>query len=178
MIPVKPVTVREGRSPHTTALSDQSLKLPGGNWDRLQQVKDTGRFLLPAGTSFVEKDVLGVAEQVHNITGGKCAVASCDCGHCLERGHFPHVVLEKARDGQTHPVFGFTRFGPHVVQRLREIHVSTGHHTKTMKENQHKRDALKKKAQEKQREKLEVVEAALKSHKFNWTGPDGMRTRG
>jgi hypothetical protein len=175
VIPVKPVTVREGRG-HSSALSDQSLELPG-EWDKVTKVQNTSRFLLPSGTAFVERDVLGVAEEVERISGGKCRVASCSCGKCLEKGHYPHVVLELSRRGQTSPVFGFTNFGPHVVQRLREIHVSTGHHKESLKKNEKIRKDMKAKAVEVQRENLEIVETALKSHKFDWRGPRGLRTR-
>jgi len=176
-VTVRPVTVREGRG-HASALSNQSKNLPGNEWEKIQEVKDTSQFLLPAGTHWVERDVMGVAEEVHHVTKGKCRVASCSCGHCLERGHFPHVVLELARNGRTSPVFGFTSFGPHVIHRLREIHVSQGHEKKMREKNDKIRESHKKKSEEYQQEKLEVIRAALESHKHDWRGPNGLRTTG
>lgn len=175
VIPVKPVTVREGRG-DTSALSKQSLDLPG-NWDKVSVARDTSRFLLPAGTSFVERDVLNVAEEVHRVSEGKLSVASCSCGRCVEKGHFPHVVLELDRRGRTSPVFGFTTFGPEVVQRVREIHISQKHVQKASARNKLIREQAKKNASLAQQEKLEIIEAALKSSKFDWRGPEGLRTR-
>lgn len=175
MTKVTPVTVREGRA-DSSALSNQSLALPG-DMGNLTAQKNESEFLIPVGTHWVERDVLGISEQVYQVTGGKCRVASCNCGRCLDKGHFPHVVLELGKDGRTHPVFGFTRFGPHVVQRIREIHISQNPNKKAMESNRQKREELKRKSQDIQQEKLEIVEAALKSTKFDWRGPKGMRTR-
>ena len=176
MKPVTPVTVREGRG-HSSALSNQSLKLPGQNWESLTQVRDSDKFLIPVGTDFVERDVLGISEEVHRVTGGKCRVASCQCGKCLEKGHYPHVVLEKTRGGHTSPVFGFTNFGPHIVRRLREIHVSNNPNKKSMQNNQKIVAERKRKQDEARQEGLEIVRAALESHKLDWKGPNGIRTR-
>ena len=172
---VTPVTVREGRA-DSSALSNQSLALPG-DMGNLQAQRNESEFLMPVGTHWVERDVLGISEQVYEVTRGKCRVASCQCGRCLDKGHFPHVVLELGKDGRTHPVFGFTSFGPHVVQRIQEIHVSQNPNKKTMQANAERRQQLKQKSRVIQQEKLEVVESALKSKKFDWRGPDGMRTR-
>lgn len=173
---VKPVTVvREGRG-HSSALSDQSLELPG-QWDKFAPKYNQGSFVLPVGTSWVEQDVLGVAEEVYRVTNGKCRVASCTCGHCLTRGHFPHVVLELDRYGRTHPVFGSRSLGSHIVQRLREMHVSQKPNKKAMDSNEKEYERRKKIARERQTENLEVIQSALDSHKFDWKGPDGFRTR-
>lgn len=172
---VKPVTVREDRG-QSSVLSDQSLELPG-QWDTFTPKRSEGAFVLPVGTHWVEQDVLGVAEEVHRITRGKCRLASCTCGHCLRRGHFPHVVLELDKYGRTNPVFGSRSLGPHIVQRLREMHVSNNPNKKAMKENEKEYNRRKKLAEEVQAEKLEVVQSALNSHKFDWRGPDGMRTK-
>lgn len=175
MIPVTPVTVREGRA-NSSALSNQSLKLPG-DWNKVQANTNASEFVLPVGTHWVARDVMGISEEVERISGGRCRVASCQCGRCPSEGHFPHVVVERSRGGGTHPVFGFSSFGPHVIQRLREIHVGQNHHAKSMEENQRLRQQLKKRADDVQQEKLEVVAAALASHKHDWRGPDGIRTR-
>ena len=174
MLP-NPITVREDRG-HSSVLSDQSLEVPG-QWNEAQVLSRSSEFLLPAGTSWIKRDVLGVAEEVERMTGGKCRVASCSCGKCLQLGHFPHVVVELTKQGQTVPVFGSKELGPHIVQRLREIHVSNNPNKKSMKKNAKLRAEMKQKALEIQREKLAVVEAALRSHKFDYRGPNGMRTR-
>lgn len=173
---VKPVTVREGRG-HASALSNQSLNLPGQDWDKLTEIKDTSKFLIPVGTDFVERDVLGISEEVYRITNGRCRVASCSCGKCLEKGHYPHVVVERGKSGRTYPVFGFTNFGPHILQRLRQIHVSNEPNKKSMKKNAQIYESRKQIARDKQTEKLEVIESALRSHKFDWRGPNGIRTK-
>lgn len=175
---VTPVTVvREGRG-HASALSDQSLELPG-KWDKFTPKTNEGSFLLPVGTDWVESDVLGVAEEVARITRGKCRVASCSSGHdCMRLGHFPHVVLELDRFGRTHPVFGSRTLGPHIVQRLRQMHVSNDPNAQSIKNNDRIRDSRRKKAEDALTEKLEIVSAALSSHKHNWRGPNGLRTGG
>lgn len=174
MLPT-PITVREGRG-HSSALSAQSLEVPG-HWNEAQVLTKSSEFLLPAGTSWVKRDVLGVAEEVERMTGGRCRVASCSCGKCLQVGHFPHVVVELTRSGQTVPVFGTRELGPHVVQRLREIHVSNNPNKKSMKKNAEIRAAMKKKSREVQLERLDIIESALRSHKFDYRGPNGLRTR-
>lgn len=175
---IKPVTVvREGRG-HASALSDQSLELPGEWHLGLQPRTNQGSFLLPVGTSWVENDVLGVAEEVYCITRGKCRVASCTQGHdCMKLGHFPHVVVELDKRGRTHPVFGSSSLGPHIVQRLREMHVSNNPNEKSVRQNEKIRKELEKKSREVLTEKLEIVESALTSRKYDWRGPDGLRTR-
>lgn len=175
MLSVKPVTVKESRA-DTSPLSNQSLHLPG-NWSELETQKKSGEFLLPVGTDWVSRDVMGVSEEVNRISQGKCRVASCQCGKCLDKGHFPHIILEIGKSGRTYPVFGFTHFGPHVVQRLQEIHASQNPNKKSMDNNQKILKTRRSEALDAQREKLDIVGAALNSHKFNWRGPDGIRTR-
>lgn len=170
-----PVTVREGRG-HASALSDQSLHLPG-QWDKIHASTNESRFLLPTGIGWVENDVLGVAEEVKRITNGKCRLASCACGKCLERGHFPHVILELTKRGRTVPVFGARELGPHILQRLRQMHVSQNPNESSIQHNKRLRAERRGQALEGMRERLEVVEGALKSHKFDYRGPYGMRTR-
>lgn len=170
---IKPVTVRES-SRESATLSDQSLALPG-NWDKIIEAgSNVDKTLLPVGTHWVERDVLGISEEVHRVTRGKCRVASCQCGKCVEVGHFPHVVLEVDRFGRTSPVFGFTSFGSHVVQRLREMHVSNNPNKKAMASNARLRKAREQRVAEARQEKLEVIESALRSHKHDWKGPGNM----
>lgn len=175
---VTPVTVvREGRG-HASALSDQSLQVPG-QWDTFKPRTNEGSFLLPVGTDWVENDVLGVAEEVSRVTRGKCRVASCTSGHdCMRLGHFPHVVVELDKFGRTHPIFGSTTLGSHIVQRLREMHVSNNPNAKSVENNDRLRRQRRNAVREAQAEKLEIVSAALASHKHLWTGPNGLRTRG
>lgn len=174
---ITPVTVvREGRG-HASALSDQSLEVPG-QWDHFAPKTNEGDFLLPVGTDWVTNDVLGVAEEVHRVTRGKCRLASCTSGHdCLRLGHFPHVVVELDKFGRTHPVFGSRSIGPHIVQRLREMHVSNNPNARSVENNERIRANRQRLAQEAQAERLEVVSAALASHKFDWRGPNGLRTK-
>lgn len=172
---VTPVTVRGGRA-NTSPLANQSLDLPG-DWNKVQANKNTAEFMLPVGTDWVARDVLGVSEEVSRVTQGKCRVASCQCGRCLDKGHFPHVVVEKGKSGRVYPVFGFTHFGPHVIQRVQEIHVSQNPNKKSMENNKKVLEANKAKARELQTERLEVVHSALSSSKFDWRGPNGIRTK-
>lgn len=176
---VTPVTVRGGRGDKAaSALSNQSLNLPGGNWDDLQVERNTSNFLLPAGTHWVENDILSISDRVNQITNGKCRVASCTCGNCVMKGHFPHVVVELTRSGKTAPVFGFTEFGEHVLHRLREIHVSQEPNKKSEENNRRVREQARKNTDAHRREKLEIIQAALDSPKHDWRGPGGIRTKG
>lgn len=168
------VKVREGRA-DSSVLSDQSLLLPG-QWDN-QHISRGSSLLEPVGTNWVERDVLGISEEVHRVTLGKCKVASCTCGNCERKGHFPHVVLELGKDGRTYPVFGFTSFGPHVLQRLLEIHVSQKPNEKSIKNNREVQKNRKAKARQVQSETMEITQAALESTKYDWRGPRGLRTK-
>lgn len=165
--------VREHRSDSETP-REQKLLLPG-EWEQIQAQKASSRFLVPTGTDWVEKDVLGIANEVAT-RWPNLAVASCDCGHCLPRGHYPHVVLEHCKDGVTRPVFGFTRFDRDVIHRLQAIHSSEDPQGKHEKIKEKARADAKKQRADEQREQLEVVEAALRSPKINWTGPGGTKT--
>lgn len=153
--------------------SEQKLLLPG-DWST-QQMATGGGLIEPVGTHWVERDVLGVAEEVAQ-RWPNLRVASCDCGCCLSQGHYPHVVVEMCKDGKTRPVFGFTKFGRHIIERLAQIHVSNQSNEQMEKQNEKVREDLKKKTDEKRRADLEVVESALKSHKHDWKGPNGLRT--
>lgn len=166
-------TVREHRS-DSEAPQPQKLLLPG-EWERMQAAAASSRFLVPAGTSWVERDVLGIANEVAS-RWPNLAVASCDCGHCLERNHYPHVVLEHCRDGVTRPVFGFTRMDRDVIHRLQAIHSSQDPQAKHEKIKEAARAEAKRQREEQQQEQLEVIESALRSPKVNWTGPGGAKT--
>lgn len=167
------VSVREGRSDIDQPLN-QGLALPG-DIERLQAIRASSKFVLPAGTHWVENDVLSISNEIAS-RWPNLRVASCPCNRCLIEGHYPHVILEHCKDGVTRPVFGFTRFSPDVVERLKAIHASEDPAAKHREINERKRTEERKRAEEAQREHLEVVEAALKSRKSDWRGPDGLRT--
>lgn len=130
---------------------------------------------LPVGGHFVEKDVLDLAEEVA-ARFPNLRIASCDCNRCAERGHFPHVVVEMTRDGQQRPVLGFYEFGRHVIDMIHKAHISNLSLRDLEDKEGRARQAKKKEAREELEANLEVVEAALKSPKIEWTGPNGVKT--
>lgn len=167
------IRVREQAS-EAHAPIEQKLMLPG-ELEKIQAVRASSKFIRPVGTHWVENDVLGVAEEV-NRRWPNLRVASCPCGHCLRRGHYPHMVMEHCRDGVTRPIFGVTKLNRSVVDRLKAIHESNdpkAHHEELKR--RHRAEA-KRKRDEAQREQMEVIEAALKSPKSDWRGPGGFRT--
>lgn len=155
-------------------LNSTSLLLPG-QWQEEHLRQASSGFMLPVGTSWVQRDVLGIADEI-NARWPNLRVASCACGHCISRGHAPHAVLEHCRDGVTRSVFTFTRFDRDVIDRLHQIHVSQDPQAQHVAHNEAIRKELKRKADERQDEALEIVEAALRSTKFDWRGPGGFRT--
>lgn len=165
------VKIREGADTQRGAMR-QELLLPG-EWERLEAVRAASQFILPVGTQWVQSDVLGIANEVA-ARWPNLAVASCSCGKdCLRQGHYPHVVLEHTRDGQTVPVFGVVRLTREVIHRLQAIHASQNPLAKHKEQNEQARREAKRQAAERQREDLEVLEAALRSHKVDWKGPKG-----
>lgn len=167
------VQVREGGA-HAEAPMEQKLLLPG-EWEKFQAVQASSKFLRPVGTAWVESDVLGISEEIAR-RWPSLRVASCPCGHCARRGHYPHVILEHCRDGVTRPVFGFMRFDRDIIHRLQAIHTSQDPAAKQEKfKAKYRADRAKARA-EQQREDLEVIEAALRSPKLDWKGPNGLRT--
>lgn len=167
------VQVREGGA-HAEAPMEQNLLLPG-DWERVQAISASSKFILPVGTAWVERDVLGIANEVA-ARWPNLAIASCPCGRCLETGHYPHVVMEHCKDGQTRPVFGFTRMDRDVIHRLQAIHASQNPQAKHEQLKNKARAEAKKRRDDAQREQLEVIEAALRSPKYDWRGPGGIRT--
>lgn len=165
--------VREGADDAKAPL-EQKLLLPG-ELEQIQAVRASSKFVRPVGTHWVENDVLGVAEEV-NRRWPNLRVASCPCGHCLVRGHYPHMVMEHCRDGVTRPVFGATRLNRSIVHRLQAIHESQNPAAQHEELKARHRAEAKRQRDEAQRETLEVVEAALKSPKADWRGPGGFRT--
>lgn len=155
----------------------QDLLLPGHH-EQVKAVERASHFLIPVGTHWVERDVLFVSEEITR-RWPNLAVVSCSCCHCLERGHHPHMVVESCRDGQTRPVFGFAEFGRHVIEQLAAIHVenSGGRLDQMRRHNEKIIESRAKKAREQSEEAAEVVVAALRSHKHDWRGPNGLRTQ-
>lgn len=164
------ITVREGRR-DAGAPRRESLLLPG-QWEEDRLRAASSGFMLPVGTSWVERDILGIAEEV-NRRWPNLRVASCSCGHCLARGHAPHAVLEHGRDGVTRPVFSFTRFSRDVIDRLHAIHISQNPAAAHAKHNADLRARLKAEADAARREALAEAEAALRSSKSTWKGSNG-----
>lgn len=157
----------------TRTKSDQeSLALPG-NWDITEDRLDTSsQLLLPVGTDFVEQDVLSIAERAWVEFGVR--IASCACGACLGRGHFPHMVMEVTEHGETVPVFGFKQFDNRVLKRLHEIdtrRVDVGKQVRDKREAA-RRDR-RRQFHDAQGEALDMVESALRSHKHEYKTPIG-----
>ncbi len=167
------IKVREGADTHAGTMK-QELLLPG-QYEQLEAQRASSHFILPVGTQWVQADVLGIANEVA-ARWPNLAIASCPCGKCKERGHYPHVVLEHARDGSTAPVFGFMRLNRDVIHRLQAIHASQDPLAKHKEQNELARAAAKAEAAADQRARLEVVGGALRSGKYDWKGPDGLRT--
>lgn len=167
------IAVRE-KADTAHAPVEQRLLLPGEQ-DQIQAIRASSKFVQPVGTHWVEGDVLGVANEVAR-RWPNLAVASCPCGHCLRKGHYPHVIMEHCRDGVTRPVFGFTRLNRSIVDRLKAIHASNNPQAKHEDLKARHRAEAKRQRDEAQREQLEIAEAALKSSKTDWRGPNGLRT--
>lgn len=167
------IKVREGADRHGGTMQ-QELLLPG-EYEKMQAIRASSHFILPVGTQWVQADVLGIANEVAS-RWPNLAIASCPCGKCKAHGHYPHVVLEHTRTGETVPVFGFMRLNRDVIHRLQAIHTSQDPLAKHKEQNELARAAAKAEADAAQKEQLEVIGAALRSAKHDWRGPNGMRT--
>lgn len=155
------------RAPKTSSVSQRTGLLLPGDWERLQAQAASSKFLLPVGTHWVERDVFGIADEI-NARWPNLRVASCGCGHCITRGHAPHAVLEHCKDGQTRPVFEFTRFGRDIIDRLHAMHTSQDPLAQHEAHNLKVRAELEAKQAEKRAADLEVAEDALRSTKINY----------
>lgn len=155
----------------TAAPRKKHLLLPG-QWEAERMRAASSGFLLPVGTAWVERDVLGIADEI-NARWPNLRVASCSCGQCIPRGHAPHAVLEHCRDGLTRPVFTFTRFSRDVIDRLHAIHVSQDPYAQHEAHNRKVRAEIERKQKEERDAALEEPIAALKSSKSSWRGSDG-----
>lgn len=148
-----------------------------GQFERLQSVERSKHFAIPVGTHWVERDVLYISEEIAR-RWPNLLVVSCSCGQCTLQGHYPHMIMEACRDGQTRPVFGFHEFGRHLIERLQAAH---NENTSDLLERMHRdnekvRKAKRDEALDEQREATEIVAAALESPKLKWTGPNGITT--
>lgn len=151
----------------------QELLLPG-QWEKIQAREASSSFMLPVGCQWVQRDVLGIAEEVA-ARWPNLRVTSCSCGRCLPLGHSPHAVVEFCRDGRTRPVFGFTQFSRDVIDRLHAIHTSQNPHDAHLKHNAALRKALKAEAKAAKDADLEMAVAALESPKTTYTLPGGRK---
>lgn len=156
------------------------LLLPG--YEEMKRIKESaGRFAIPVGGHWVERDVLHISEAISE-RWPTLRVWSCTCGHCLDhpdptRRHFPHKVVEMLEGGGMADVFGFTEFGEHVIQHLYAIDSQVTDPWEVQEqENRKIRRAREKEERARQREALEPIEAALRSRKYHWKGPDGLYT--
>lgn len=162
--------IRQG-SPDAGAPQRNPLAIPG-QWQAQELRQASQGFLLPVGTSWVQRDVLGVAEEVHRLWPN-LRVASCGCGHCLVRGHYPHVVLEACADNVTRPVFGVQRLTAEVIDRLHAIHSDQNPAAAHVRHNEVLRKRFQAEADAARQEALEEPIAALKDTRSTWRGSNG-----
>lgn len=170
-----------GRKPGTPV--KQPLDMPGesSSWFDIQsdqrKGKERGSLLVPDGTGWVEHDTLGVAEEVAQ-RWPNLRVAECRkrCNDCSALGHFPYVVCELTKSGKTVPVLGFLRLDRQVIDTLWSISQAAGDQQKLADaHNERIRAELAQKAADQQQAALEIIGAALKSHKYDWKGPGGVK---
>lgn len=170
-----------GRKPGTPV--KQPLDMPGdaSSWFDIQsdqrRGKETGSLLVPDGTGWVEHDTLGIAEEVARMWPN-LRVAECRmrCSDCSALGHFPYVVCELDAKGRTVPVLGFLRLDRQVIDTLWSISRAAGDQQKLAdKHNERIRAELQRKSEDQQKAALEIIGAALKSHKYDWRGPGGVK---
>lgn len=159
------------RAEHVDGTENKNLLLPGDH-ERLQAIEKSSRFTIPVGTHWVERDVLYVSEEIAR-RWPNLAVVSCSCGKCLTVGHHPHMVVESCRDGQTRPVFGFVKFGRHIIEQLAAAHVSNNTLERIHKNNADVLEQKRKAHRERTGEASEMLVSALRSHKLSWTARHG-----
>lgn len=170
-----------GRKPGTPVRQDLAMPGDDASWHELQSDqrtgKQTGSLLVPNGAGWVEHDTLGVAEEVArrwpNMRVAKCQQR---CTDCAALGHYPYVVMELTRSGKSVPVLGFLRLDRTVIDTIWSISHAAGDQQKLADaHNQKVRAELDRKSAEAQQASLEIVGAALKSRKFDWRGPGGVK---
>jgi len=174
------ITARDvGRKPGVPV--QQPLDMPGesSSWSEIQadqrEDSQTGSLLVPNGAGWVEHDTLGVAEEVAQ-RWPNLRVAECTkrCTDCAALGHFPFVVCELTRSGKTVPVIGFLKLNREVIDTLWSVSQAAGDQQKLANEHNARLKAeIDQKSADQQAEALEIIGAALKSHKYDWKGPGG-----
>lgn len=174
------VSVREGHHrPGAPTRADLNFS---GDWEGVQDHQlvnnqRSGTLLVPNGNGWVEHDTLGVAEEVARLWPN-LRVMECRqrCRNCAALGHYPYTVAELTRDGRTVPVLGFLRLDREVIDTLWSIS-SAKHDTQKLADehNARVRRDIANRQRESQQAALEVVGAALKSNKFDWRGPGGVK---
>lgn len=173
-----PLTVRSpGRRPG--APLRQSLDMPG-DWRGLQDAQRDGQsrgLLVPQGAGWVQHDSLGVAEEVSqrwpNLRVAKCEKG---CVDCAVEGHYPYTVVELTVSNKAVPILGFMRLDRSVIDTLWSISAEQ-HDTQRLADehNERVRAEIARKQHEHREAMLEVIGAALKSNKFDWIGPGGVK---
>lgn len=156
--------------------SMSNLLLPGDH--SIHKVRSANELLLPAGTSWVRRDHLRIREEIKRLWPN-LDIAACRCNRCMERGHWPYMVVELCRDGVTRPIFGVDRLDGRVIKRLYEARNANNPLGKLQERNARRRAEIRARSDAERRERLDVVESALRSHKHNYRADSmGMRTRG
>lgn len=156
----------------------QDLLLPG-QWDKsLTSVDNAGKFLLPQGTHWIEADVLNITRAIKN-RWPELGVASCACGKCAMRGHFPHMVVQLSLKGKTIPVFGFSEFSPEIIRHLEALDFrrhdkgARGLAEELIKQDEAKRLSRKNSLQDEREEHKDMIVGALRSRKHDYSTPLG-----
>jgi len=172
------ITARDrGRKPGTPL--KQTLEMPG-EWRGLQDAQQAGDakgLIVPTGAGWVERDTLGVAEEVAT-RWPNLRVAECQqrCNDCVATGHYPYVVCEVDAKGRTVPVLGFIELNRSVIDTLWSISQAAGDQQRLADEHNARVHAeIKRKSAEQQQAALEVIGSALKSNKYDWRGPGGVK---
>lgn len=155
---------------------EQKLLLPG-EWEKLTAIENSKQFMLPLGANWIEHDVLNITKTIME-RWPELRIASCDCGWCHRRGHFPHMVMEIRQDGSMVPVFGFSEFSGEIIQHLEAIDSRMEGGAKELAKKriaQMEKHRIDRKAREKDErgDLLDMAESALRSHKHDYSTPIG-----
>lgn len=154
-----------------------TLMLPGKT-ERLARTRAADWFVLPVGTDWVRRDTLRITAEIERLWP-TLRVCECRCGHCLQRGHWPFLVVELTAKGETVPVFGVEALDGRVLRRLYDAHRDRKPLERMNAANARARAAAEQVMAEERAERLEVVGSALRSHKHRYTATSmGMETTG
>lgn len=157
-------------------MKNETLHMPG-EWEKEQARQRSDEFLIPVGTRWLRADVLGVCAEIRRLWP-ELDVVKCNYeGHdCMALGHWPYMVMEVTRTGKQYPVLGVEKLDNSVVKRLWAMHESQVHAEAILRGNRRALERQHQKTMDVGREGLEVVESALRSHKFEgWKGPGGKK---